>query len=410
MQTDVIVVGAGLAGLSAARRLCAAGLDVTVLERSDGVGGRARTDSVDGWLFDRGFQVLNTAYPALASSVDLDRLELKPLVKGVLVHHGGRVHRLADPRSDPAATLTTLTSPLLGWPDKLAIGAFSARCGHGPVRALERGADMTAEEQLRLAGISEAALERFLRPFLAGVLLDPDLATSSRFLRLTWRSFVRGRVTVPAAGMGAIAAQMASGLPPGVVRLGAPVGALTPTGVGLAGGEEIRARAVVLATDADTAAALLPDLDPPGWRGVTTFYHAAPAGLAREAVLHLDPDGSELITNTVVISAAAPTYAPPGRSLVSTSVVGARRDETGLGSRVGRRLAYLYGVDPDQLEPLAVYDVPRAQPIAAPPLRLRRPVRVAAGRYVCGDWRDTPSIQGALVSGRRAARAVLADR
>lgn len=409
MTTDVIVVGAGLAGLAAARSLHAAGREVTVLEGSHAVGGRVRTDVVDGFRLDRGFQVLNTAYPAAARLLDLPALDLRPFLKGARVRHGAGTYRLVDPRSRPRSARATLTSPLLSGRDKAAVAAFSARCGYGPVRRLLSGPDTTAYEALRRAGVGEPGVELFLRPFLSGVLLDPDLETSARFLCLVWRTFARGTVAVPAEGMRAIPDQLAAGLPADTVRLGARVTSITGTGVALAGGAEIAARSVVVATDGDTACRLLPGLRPPTWHGVTTFYHALPATPIEEPLLLLDPDSDGLIANTVVMTSVTTSYSTDGRALVSSSVVGPRRDEPGLARRVGQRLAVLYGLSAGDFEPVATYSIDRAQPAVPPPLQLRQPVRVAARRYVCGDWRDTPSIQGALASGLRAARAVLAD-
>ncbi len=410
MTVDAIVVGAGLAGLSAARELSAAGLEVSVLEASDAVGGRVRTDVVDGFRLDRGFQVFNTAYPAAADLLDLEALDLRRFVKGALVHHGGRSHLLVDPRSDWRRSRATLGTTLMPGSDKAAIAAFSGWCGFAPVGALLAGDDMTAEEALRHYRIGEAGAERFIRPFLAGVLLDPELSTSARFMRLVWRTFVRGQVAVPASGMQAIPEQLAAGLPAGALRLGARVSELTGTGVVLAGGEHLAAPAVIVATDGTTAGRLMPGLAPPEWNGVTTLYHALQAAPVEEPVLILDPDHLDLVANTVVMTAAAPGYSSDGRVLVATSVVGPRRDDPNLDRAVRGRLAVLYGLAPDDFHPVATYRIDRAQPSAPPPLDLRRPVRISAGRYVCGDWRDTPSIQGALVSGRRAARALLRDR
>ena len=409
MSLDVIVVGAGLAGLAAAHHLHRAGREVAVLEAGDAVGGRVRTDVVDGYRLDRGFQVFNTAYPEAAAVLDYGRLDLRRFVKGASVRYQGRDHRLVDPRQQPRSAPATVASPLLPWRDKVAVAAFSAWCGYAPVDRLTGGTDTTAVEALRRAGMGEAAVERFIRPFLSGVLLDPELSASGSYMRLIWRTFVRGQVAVPAAGMQAIPEQLAAGLPAGTVRLGVAVEAVTDAGVAVAGGDEVRAPVVIVATDGSTACRLLPELTPPAWNGVTTFYHSVPARPAGEPLLVLDPEGG-LIANTVVISTAAPGYAPAGRSLVSTSVAGARREEPDLEARVRARLAALYGGMESDFDPVATYRVDRAQPASPPPLRLRREVRVGAGRFVCGDWRDTSSIQGALVSGRRAARAVLAGR
>lgn len=409
MSLDAIVVGAGLAGLAAAHHLHRAGREVVVLEAGDAVGGRVRTDVVDGFRLDRGFQVFNTAYPEAAAVLDYDRLHLRRFVKGASVRLQGRDHRLVDPRQQPGSAPATVTSSLLPWRDKAAIAAFSVWCAYAPVERLLKPTDTTAAEGLRRAGISEVGVERFIRPFLSGVLLDPELSTSAAYTRLIWRTFVTGQVVVPASGMQAIPEQLAAGLPAGTVRLGAPVEALTRGGVAVAGGDELRASAVIVATDGSTACRLLPELTPPAWNGVTTFYHSLPAPPTDEPLLVLDPEGG-LIANTVVISAAAPGYAAPGRALVSTSVVGARRDAPDLEAQVRGRLATLYDAMESDFQPVATYRVDQAQPATPPPLQLRRPVRVSPGRYVCGDWRDTSSIQGALVSGRRAARAVLRDR
>ena len=409
MTLDAVIVGAGLAGLAAARELSRAGLEISVLEASDGVGGRVRTDLVDGFRLDRGFQVINTAYPAARTELDLADLDLRRFTKGAIVRHGDRSYRLVDPRSDWRSTGSTLSSPLLATKDKAALGAFSAWCGYAPVARLTAGDDMSVEEALRRYGISEEAVDRFLRPFLAGVLLDPGLGTSARYTRLVWRSFVRGQVAVPGSGMQAIPQQLASSLPPGTIRFGQRVTAVSATGVATAGGEDITARVVVVATDGSAACRLLPGLTPPSWNGVTTFYHALPAAPLEEPILVLDPDHMDLVANTVLMTAAAPAYSSDGRVLVSTSVVGCRRDDPNLERLVRGRLAVLYGLSPDVFEEVSTYRIDRAQPVAAPSLPLRRPVHVGAGRYVCGDWRDTSSIQGALVSGRRAARAVLRD-
>jgi phytoene dehydrogenase-like protein len=380
-----------------------------VLEASDGVGGRVRTDSVDGFLLDRGFQVFNTAYPAAARLLDYQRLNLQPFHKGVEVHHDGGSARLVDPRRGLRDFAEVTTNRLMPWWDKVALAFFSLYCGYAPVPRLLAGPDRPAAEVLRRAGIGEAAVESLLRPFLSGVLLDPPLSTSGHFLKLVWRSFVRGQVAVPAAGMGAVPRQLADGLPKGTVRLGARVTTLTRRGVGVEGGTEIAADDVVVATDGAVAADLVPTLTPPQWRSVTTFYHSAPPGPEAEQLVHLDP-ASGLIANSVVMTAVAPSYGSGGRALISSSVVGLEQERPQLERSVRLRLSELYGTSPGELHQIAVYRVERAQPALPAPATLRQPVRLAPGRYVCGDWRDTPSIQGALASGWRAARAVLAGR
>ncbi|GAC1311656.1 MAG: NAD(P)/FAD-dependent oxidoreductase [Acidimicrobiales bacterium] len=410
MSTDVIVVGAGLAGLAAANHLSAAGLEVSILEASDGVGGRVRTDHVDGFRLDRGFQVHNTGYPEALRILDQDDLGLRPFVAGALIHYQGKRHRLVDPRRQPSGAIATAGSPLLTLNDKARIGLLAARSGYGSVDRMLRRKDTSTAEALRDAGIGPAGLEHFLRPFLSGVFLERELSTSARFFNLVWRTFVRGSVVVPERGMQAIPDQLAARFAPGVIRLGTRVAEIFEHGVVTTDGERLLAARVVVAAEADTAVRLLPGLGaPPKWQGVTTLYHAVPTPPLEEAILLLDADAPDLIANTVVLTATAPAYSDDSQALISTSVVGSRREDPRLEQLVQKRLGVLYDLSPTELDLVASYRIDRALPAMPAPLDVRKPVRVGPGRYVCGDWRDTSSIQGALVSGRRAATAVLRD-
>jgi protoporphyrinogen oxidase len=262
------------------------------------------------------------------------------------------------------------------------------------------------------AGISDDTVDAVLRPFLAGVVLEEEMVTSRRFVDLMLRLFARGRSTVPAEGMQALPEQLAADLPQGALRLESPVTSVRPDAVEVHG-HVVPARAIVVATDAWVAHELLPGLGvPPAARGVTTVYHSAPVRTGQSGTLVTDADGSA-VGNSMVISAAAPSYAPAGRALVSTSVVhgpggGADLDEAALLAT----LAELHDQDTSGWERLATYDLPHALPAMTAPHDFRRPVRVVHGEgrvYVTGDHRDTSSIQGALVSGRRAAAAVVSD-
>lgn len=403
----MVVVGAGLAGLSAAVHLTRHGRRVLVLESADQAGGRVRTDLVDGYRLDRGFQVFNTAYPEPARLLDLTALQLRCLVPGALVYAGGRRHRLVDPRRRPASAPATVTAPVGTLADKARLGALAARDALAPAGWLKGGGDRTTEQALRRFGLSGRLVEQFLRPFLAGVFLERELSTSARFFHLVWRSFARGRICLPANGMGAIPAQLAALLDPAALRLRQTVQAVQPHHVTLTGGERLAARAVVVATDPATAVRLLPGLPEVPMRGVTTVYHRADESPLGEPILVLDGQ-QHLIANTAVLTDAAPSYGPGTGALVSTSVLGGVHGAD-LEPAVRARLATLYGTGTSSWEHLATCRVPAALPAMPPPHPLRRPVRLVPGLYVCGDHRDTSSIQGAMVSGRRAAAAVLAD-
>jgi len=398
-RAEVVVVGAGLAGLSAATRLSAAGCDVHLLEAAVHVGGRLTTDRVDGFLVDRGFQVLNAGYPRVAD-LDLPALRLGTFEPGALVRVDGRAHRVVDPRRRPTALPGTVTAPIGSLKDKAAIAAFSARAAYAPVDRLLRAREHTADEALRRAGIGRTAIERFFRPFLAGVLLEAELATSSRYLDLLWRSFARGAIGLPAGGMQAVPEQLAARLPAERLHLGVRASAVSGGAVATDAGT-VRADAVVVATDPATAAALLPGVGADAPRRVTTHLHVLPASPWSSPLLVLGQPG-KLVVNTVVLTDAQPTYAPDGRALVSSSTLAPTRE-----AEVRDEIARAHDVAPGDLAHLTTVTVTGAQPAALRPLQLRRPVDLGGGVFVCGDHRDTPSIQGAMASGARCARAVL---
>ena len=393
------MVGAGLAGLSAAWRLQGAGCDVHVVEGGRHAGGRLATERIDGFVVDRGFQVLNTGYPR-AADLDLDALDLGSFERGAVLRVDGRAHRIVDPRQRPTAAFATLTAPIGSPREKAALVALSIRAGYTPVGRLLAAPERTAEAALSEAGLGHRALERFLRPFLAGVLLEDELATSSRYLDLLWRSFVRGSIGLPAEGMQAVGQQLAGRLEPDRLHLGTAAQAVEPGAVRTAG-RTVRAAAVVIATDPVSADRLLPGLGVADLRQVTTHYHVLPRSPWPSALLVLGRTGGRVV-NSAVVSDAQPAYSPDGRALVASSTLAptAERD-------VRSEIAEAHGIGTADLTHVTTVTVTGAQPAALPPLQLRRSVDLGQGLYVCGDHRDTPSIQGAMASGARAARAVL---
>ncbi|MDH6575059.1 NAD(P)/FAD-dependent oxidoreductase [Kitasatospora sp. MAP5-34] len=415
---DVVVVGAGLAGLAAARALTGRGLTVQVLEATERIGGRMATRELDGFRLDNGSQLLNTDFPEPARRLDLDRLELRPLAPGVLVYSAGRRYRVGDPQQTPArqaAARGPLGSPL----DKARLGTALGRLAATPVQRLLARPETSAAQALAERGLAPRTLDGLLRPLLGALLSDPALGTSSRVADLVLRSYARGRLCLPAAGIAAVPAQLAEGLPPGTVRLGVQVTSIAADGVDTAAHGRIAARAVVIATDARSAAVLLPGLRLPDFHPVTTYFHAADRSPLGEPVLLLDadrpggPGGQSAVSHSLVLSEVDPSYAPPGRALIATTVLGRRTFDGGgpAGHEpvVRKRLAELYGTATSGWEFLSVRHIPDAVPVMPAPHNFRRPVRVLAGLYVCGDHRDTSTAQGALVSGRRAADAVLRD-
>ncbi|UZI31722.1 FAD-dependent oxidoreductase [Streptomyces sp. VB1] len=441
-HADVIIIGAGIAGLSAAHLLVRAGLGVRVLEAEPRVGGRLTTDEVDGFRLDRLGPLLCTSWPELTGTPGLDAPELREFAPGVLVHSEGRRQLTGDIRSArgalkavrtrssaPRATRASRTpwaaksayghergapargggrgAVVTGAIDRARLGAALSRLAATPQARLLARPERTVVGALPGVGLPARTVDGVLRPLLTALLSDPVLTTSSRRADLALRDYARGGLCVPAGGSSALPELLAAALPPDTVRTGVHVTAADITSVRTKEHGELGCRSLLLATGAGAAAELLPGLRVPSFHPVTVLHHTAPAPPPTGRSLVLDGDRSGPVAYTAVMSEVDPSRAPEGRTLITSTVLGTPPPD--LGRSVRAHLAALYGVPTDGWELLAAHHDPEAVPAMEAPHDPRRPVRVLAGLYVCGDHRDTSTVQGALHSGRRAAEAILTD-
>ncbi len=410
-QVDVVVVGAGLAGLAAATRLSAAGRSVLVLEASDGIGGRVRTDEVDGFHLDRGFQVLLTAYPELHRQLDVEALHLRSFDPGALVWCDRELHRVGDPLRQLSSLLPSALAPVGTLADKARLAALLLRLRRADPRDLLRGDDLSTLDALRADGFSERMIERFFRPLVGGIQLDPDLTASRRMFDVVLHSLAVGSSAVPAAGMGAIPAQLASALPAGSVRCSTPVASVAPGAVRTVDGETVAAARVVVATEGPAAAELL-GLPAVASRPVACVWFAADRAPFRQPLIALDGARSGPALNVAVMTNVAPEYSSDGRAVIAAAcpTLGAGGAvPADLVGQVRAQLRGWFGPVVEHWEHLRTHAIAHGQPDSAPRFAPKRTVALGGGLFVCGDHRDTPSIQGALFSGRRCAEELLAS-
>ncbi|KAG2482905.1 hypothetical protein HYH03_018187 [Edaphochlamys debaryana] len=419
-EADVIVIGAGIAGLSAAVELQKAGASPLVLEASDGVGGRSRTDVVDGFLLDRGFQIFLTGYPECQTALDYEALQLQPFYAGALVWSGGAFHRVADPLRHFTDGLASLPNPIGSVGDKINVGIFRLKCLLGSLDEMLARPETTTLERLRAEGFSESIIDQFFRPFLGGIFFDRQLRVSSRLFEFVMRMLATGANCLPAAGIGAMGTQLAAKLPKDAVCLGARVDSVSGKSVRLADGTALTARrGVVVAVEGPEAGRMLggamqstPSKPEPGV-GTCCLYFKAAKPPSPEPILYLNGQEGGIVNNCCFPSTVAPSYAPPGQTLVSVSTIGTHDDlsDAALEAAVRQQLAGWFGAgEVAGWSHLRTYRIPFAQPNQAPPTNFSRPVALGGGVYVCGDHRDSATFDGAVKSGRRAAAALLAGK
>ncbi|MBF6589058.1 MAG: FAD-dependent oxidoreductase [Ktedonobacterales bacterium] len=423
----ILVVGGGLAGLTCAKVLVEAGREVRVLEASDHVGGRVRTDqSAEGFLLDRGFQVLFTAYPAARRHLDLAALKLREIVPGAVLIREGKWHTAGDPLSRLSLLGPTLSNPLLTFGDKLRalrLRRFVRRRSvhdifYGKVRGL-RGGDVSARDELRRRHFSEDGfIANFARPFFGGIFLDRDLTTSARALLFTYKMLASGSIALPTDGIGAITDQLAARLPASAIHLETRVEGIIEAegravGVTLTGGEEMQGDAIILATDAPTAERLSGRPLPSEPVSVTCVYLATTESLYAGPRLLLNANPEAFVNNVLQLTNVSPAYAPPGQHLLSVTVLGLpEMDDAVLTARCREEMATWFpGKDLTRLRHVATYRIRFAQFRQPPGIFATLPPHAAptAGLFLAGEYTASSSIQGAMESGETAAREVLAS-
>ncbi len=439
---DTIIIGAGLAGLSCAAELTQNGFSFLILEASDGVGGRVRSDHVDGFTLDRGFQVFLTAYPEAARVLDYRSLDLKPFYAGALVATEDGFTRLSDPFRDPSTLLAAVFSNISSISDKMRIAYLRQKLMATTVEEIFSQSDKTILQALQEDyGFSATIIHRFFRPFFGGITLDNTLSGSRRMFDFVYKMMAEGLVTVPARGMSEIPNQLAAKLPPHAIRLSSRVSSIdvARSQVVLASGLTFQARSIVLATSGPDAHRLFPQVPLPSSQMATCLYFAAPRAPIKEPLLVLNGTGGP-INNLAVLTNVSKAYGPPGQHLISVTTVGGPASgdateakqagdptmaplegtaEAELIGAVKAQMQVWFGTEVEQWRHLKSYRIAHAQPNQCPPWLepASRPLKLPAeggnaegnNIYVCGDHRENASINGALRSGRLVAEALKAD-
>lgn len=403
----IIIIGAGIAGLTCAKYLKDRGVDALILEASDGVGGRVRTDDVNGFKLDRGFQVFLTAYPEAQKLLDYEGLRLKNLPSGARIRTGDDFFLMPNPLKDFRTAPQALFSPVGSLLDKAKFLQLNAATRNASEPdAANLGSGESTISFLKDYGYSDTIIERFFNPFFSGVFLEKELATDAGFFKFLYSQFARGEVAVPEAGMQAIPEQIAGHLSPEQIRLNTPVTKISGRTVHLANGEAIEADRIVLATDADTAAKLLGEESRVDFNGTVCLYFESdtPLKLRGEPYLIINSNPDELINHLLVPSEIIPATAPAGKTLISVNLVGNQKStDDALEAGVQAELVRWFG--PERVwRHLKTYRIPQALPQFFQTSAAGFDLRINDHIYRCGDYTAYPSLNAAMKTGREVAQ------
>jgi phytoene dehydrogenase-like protein len=408
VKKDIVIVGAGIAGLAAARLLKKAGKSVIILEKEEKIGGRIKTDSQDGFLLDHGFQVLLTAYPELKTHLDLKRLDLKPFVPGALLFDQGKTSRFVDPLRKKSALFETLFSDAASLTDKWKIFQLSLSLKRQTLDSIFGKEEIPTLDYLQQMGFSPKVIAYFFRPFLSGIFLESQLATSSRMFEFIYKMFTEGDAALPARGMQAIPEQLAENLHPSEIQTLTSVRGLEGNTLYTDQGQSIEAGHIILACPFQKfyEPQALEERTP----ATTNLYFSAEKSPLKEGILALNTQAHQLSNHLAVLSDVAPNYAPEGKALISVSVLGTHPSmkESLMVKSVVEELRASFPSAP-QWKHLKTYAIEKALPPQVTVNDSPEPEKMFPHAHltICGDALMHGSIQSALKSGRLAAERIL---
>ena len=410
MKQDVIIVGAGLAGLAAAVHLHRQGRKVLLLEASERAGGRIKTDSHEGFLLDRGFQVLLTAYPETQALLNYTDLKLKKMLPGATVLYDGGNFEIADPFRRPSAAFATLFAPVGTLKDKINTLWLKNKLQKLTIEEIFEQPEQTTLKQLADYGFSPKMIQRFYAPFLSGIFLENELKTSRRMFDFVMKMFSDGDVAVPELGMEEIPKQLVAMLPEGSIQCNTKVTAIEGKTVVTEDGTVMEANQILLATTANNLTQKFFPKQKMTSHQVTNIYFEANEAPTEKAVVILNASTKKKwVNNLTVMSNVSKAYAPKGKVLISVSFNGIPTiDDATLAENMKQELKQWYGEKVNSWKMLKAYRIEYALPTQESVRNTidASEIKISDTLFICGDNLLNGSINAALKTGRLAAEAM----
>jgi phytoene dehydrogenase-like protein len=406
---DVIIIGAGIAGLTAAKVLKAAGKKIKLIEASNTIGGRVQTDEIDGYLLDRGFQVLLTAYPEVKLFLDYKALDLKKFEAGAIVLNEKGITEIGDPLRNPSTLFTTLASPVGSIFDKLKMLALKLQLGNKKIDNIFTSTEITTLQYLIQKGFSNRMIEQFFKPFMTGIFLESSLKTSSRMFEFVFKMFSEADTVIPAMGMGMIPKQLAQGLTNEELIFNEAVVEINGNAVKTNTGKIFSGSKILIATEASAIPAPFEKINAQK-KSVITIYFTADKPPFTKPIIALNASANKIVNNVAVVSQVSSAYAPIGKTLISVSLIDydKKDNQVDMIENVKQELQYWYA-DAVHWKHLKTYPIlyalPKDEHVGY--ALSKEHVKLSENIFIAGDHLLNGSINAAMKTGRVAAEYIL---
>ena len=404
----IYIVGAGVSGLVAAQVLENSGYAPVVLEATDRAGGRVKTDFIDGFQLDHGFQVLLSSYPAAQKYLDFKALELQELRSGAVIFKNGKQQVIGDPLRDISVLFSTLFSGVGNLLDKIKILQLSLRLQKKSIDAIFSSQEISTKEYLQEFGFSSQMIAQFFSPFFTGIFLENKLTTSSRMFEFVFKMFGEGLAVIPKGGMEEISKQLVAKLSNTTFQFNTKVRSVSDKEIILNTGEKLASTATIIATDASK---LINNAPPKNlsWKSCQTLYFTANKRVIEKPMIGLVSKEDSLINNIFYHTSVA-THSNNTEELLSVTVVKEHQlSEEQLIAAVIKQLKEECQID--TITFLAIYSIKRALPdlknikyeVSASETQLSSSI------FLAGDVQLNGSLNAAMIAGEKAAFQVIAS-
>jgi protoporphyrinogen oxidase len=413
MKPSITIIGAGISGLSVGLHLHREGFSVKIIEASDRPGGRIKTDSVDGFRLDRGFQVLLTSYPEAQMLLDYKALQLKTFLPGATVLYDGGQFEIADPFRRPSALLATVFAPVGSLKDKINTFVLKQKLIRKSIKGIFLQEQKSSLEQLKSYGFSSKMIDRFFKPFFSGIFLENKLETPNRMFDFVMKMFSEGDAALPALGMEEIPKQLAIQLPADTFLYNTKVVDIRENSIFTNTGAEIKSDIIILATEANELVSKLKSNVETKYRSVTNVYFQTTIAPSNKAVVILNASEKEkVVNNLTVMTNVSTAYAPAGKVLISVSCNGILDfEDQELAEKIKKELEPWFGKQVEEWSHLKTYKVKYALPnltVLKDDLTITD-MKINDNLYSCGDHLLNGSINAAMKSGRLLADLIILE-